>query len=649
LLCASSSYDLPHRVHDAHIYPIIAPNGSTIIIYGYDDGITIVWRGGRPFKKSSARQAKPKEPEIIMIDDSDDEPAQIPADEFDNDEAEFDEEEPYDRVVHTETIQIDSPVLHLEVPKINLELNGATQYSIPSFLREKLVVAVACADSSVRLLNMTLSPTRNSGRRSIEEISIVESQQSPFTVSRGLAMTWTAQQRTGSSHEADNNLPEWSLLVATHSARAGARLAVYQIALVDDGAKIDGEAVNLIQEEYLQSHMTRISFNSAPYPAQQHSQLLLAVAGAVRIYEPCPRKRYGQQAPAQGSWLASFYVPFQTSDSTIRCVALGQRSHVLDARWICNGQAVMVLLQDGQWGLWDIEGIAPEASKPSKRGNFNASSSSAGVSGGGVTRFTLQGYVGESSKAKAGKFNLSNGQGTAKEAKKLTPMTPSTRKVKQQALFTAPDPLSKMTGLPQGGISVEFIAPTKTGSRPDDSVVIWYGNALYSVPSVFSYWQRIANGSSDNNSLNRIEGFSTSNETITNVSQAPSRLQQTSVLSSQRDILVSAEHRLLMLTPAQSALQKEGPVKRLFATEAASNGARSTGNAMDFDEGDVMRFDQDMLSKGQLDIGGLDRMLSGMNGGNDSVFGTGTGRNGGGLFGDLAQSKTRRVGFAAGF
>jgi len=79
--------------------------------------------------------------------------------------------------------------------------------------------------------------------------------------------------------------------------------------------------------------------------------------------------------------------------------------------------------------------------------------------------------------------------------------------------------------------------------------------------------------------------------------------------------------------------------------------------------------DQDALSKGQLDLGGLDRMLSGMNGigsgsfsrqgngnGNGGLFGNGSfGRQGNGsgnLFGNgngIDAGRTRRVGFKAGY
>src|SRR5215469_11219659 len=49
LTILTRSYTLPHRVFAAKPYPVLSPNGSAIFIYGYENGIRIIWRGGRPF------------------------------------------------------------------------------------------------------------------------------------------------------------------------------------------------------------------------------------------------------------------------------------------------------------------------------------------------------------------------------------------------------------------------------------------------------------------------------------------------------------------------------------------------------------------------------------------------------------------------
>ena len=77
-------YELSHRIHGAQIYPVKAPNGSTIILYGHETGVGVIWRGGRPLK-AQVEAPTPKQPprkptrvngnysDVVMIIDSDDE------------------------------------------------------------------------------------------------------------------------------------------------------------------------------------------------------------------------------------------------------------------------------------------------------------------------------------------------------------------------------------------------------------------------------------------------------------------------------------------------------------------------------------------------------------------------------------------------
>jgi len=97
-------YELPHRVHKAVIYPIKAPTGSTVILYGHETGVGVVWRGGRPLKKNAPPPKEPAKPanvngtsnDAIMIIDSDDEepakaaPQQPQEAEFEDEDEELD-------------------------------------------------------------------------------------------------------------------------------------------------------------------------------------------------------------------------------------------------------------------------------------------------------------------------------------------------------------------------------------------------------------------------------------------------------------------------------------------------------------------------------------------------------------------------------
>lgn len=645
------------------MYPTTAPNGSAIIIYGHQRGITIIWRGGRPFRNTPKQSQGSKKNAVAIVDD-DDESTQSQENgllDFDDEELEFNPENPFDKVVHTEEIQLDNEVLRIAIPNIPSDITARTEYSMPPVLGQKIIIAAACADGSVRLFSLGVTPNRRADSRGLDELSVVDAQLSSLAISQGLSLTWTGRQRLNSAHGEEESPPDWSFLLANHTSVAGGVLSVYHIALARNGAALGrSDAVTLLQEETVQNPRGAISFSSSHYPSRRHTQLLVATAGAIRLYEPLPRTKYHhhQQQSQPGSWLASFHVPFESCDpATVSRWTFGQRSHILDAQWTSDGQCVIVLLGDGQWGLWDIEGIAPESSKPAKRGNTFASSS--GISGGGITRFALRGFVGEHAAALAAKFDVSSGQGSIKESKKLTPMTPNTRRVKQQALFSGPTATSTLTALSIGGISVSRVPANKDGSRADDSIILWYENTLYAIPSLLSHWQRAANGSSDSSSLTALPGFSSYNEDIISVSQAfspstrPSSSSTRPTTSIQHDVIISTSHRLLLLCPSRPTPQTpDGAVRRLFASDISEAQPDTTASIdMDVDEEDVMRLDQDMLSKGQLDLGGLDRMLSGMNAGGKVGFGVGAGtRASGDLFGNGGtQSRTRRVGFAAGF
>jgi len=518
----------------------------------------------------------------------------------------------------------------------------------------------------------------------VNEIVVIDAQSNPAAVSQGSSLTWTGKQHLRTAHGEEERPPEWSFLIANYTFLAGGVLSVYQVNLNERGAGFARSGgVTQIQEEYLQHQVDAVSFNTSQYPSRRHTQILVATAGAVRVYEPCPKTRllHHQTQSQQGSWLISLHVPFESPSNQ---QTIGKRSRILDARWALDGQCILALLGDGQWGVWDIEGTAPITSDSTRR--VTTSSSSSGVSGGGITRFALRGYIGDNAALNAAKLDLNSIHHSSKEAKKLTPMTPNTRKLKQQALFTGPRSTTHFPGLPRGGISISALPSSKEGAKPDDAVVLWYEHGLYAIPSLQKHWQRVINGTGKISSLERVRDFSTYSEEITNVSQAPlpaafSNVHSTSAIAGiQQDIVVSTDHRLLMLCPERLTPQTQSSaVRRLFGT--ASGGQEDTGDAgnlMDLDEEDVMRMDQDMLSKGQLDLGGLDRMLSGMDGIGSGSFsrlgnGGGNGGGGGGLFGNGSNGgfgrqgngggngslfgngnggdagRTRRVGFKAGY
>ena len=122
------SYELPHRIHSAQIYPVIAPNGSTVIVYGHDRGLRILWRGGRRRKEDAQSARRPRRNgtasggDVIVIDDDDEEPqqnAQSEQSNFEEDEDEQDPDCPYPGVIQAVDLDLDAEVLHLAIPPVS--------------------------------------------------------------------------------------------------------------------------------------------------------------------------------------------------------------------------------------------------------------------------------------------------------------------------------------------------------------------------------------------------------------------------------------------------------------------------------------------------------------------------------------------------
>jgi hypothetical protein len=81
LTCLRSSYELPHRIHTAKAYPIKSSNGSSVIIYGHEQGVKIVWRGGRAFKlpadntAAASKKSNGADNAIVLLDSDDESPS----------------------------------------------------------------------------------------------------------------------------------------------------------------------------------------------------------------------------------------------------------------------------------------------------------------------------------------------------------------------------------------------------------------------------------------------------------------------------------------------------------------------------------------------------------------------------------------------
>ncbi|SMR63804.1 unnamed protein product [Zymoseptoria tritici ST99CH_1A5] len=588
------SYELPHRIHCARIYPVTAPNGSTVVIYGYDKGVRVLWRGGRRRKEHDSRTQSSATPngnghshEIISLDNDDDDAADAAEDEYEAEEEEQDADCPYPTIIEDLDIEVGTNVLHVEVPAVHV--SSLT----PSILRKTAIVVIGSSDGTIRILQIPLAPpsegTKDSIARKIGRSQIELS--AGGSVPASLAIKYLpADDSRSDTFAAPKHAPEDQILVASVS-RA---LSIWSVAIGKNGLAAHDDM--LLRRAQMHFPANGVTF----HPSSRLAQVLVTdTSGTARIYDP-HTSRSARRRPATGDsvaepsnapiptgdWIMTYHTAFNSTilPSEVEPVS-PRRKKILDARWVISGKAILTVLEDGEWGIWDVT-TAP----PGKR----------------VEEFTVRGFLGTSST-----LEQSEPAKPKRGASKLAPMTPNTRKTKSEELFAG---TPKMVGVaPPGGISV---APnySRTG-QSDESVVIWYNSEIYSITSMQSFWQRSTTGASGGfgslyaPGLSHITDINLNNELITSVSHFSANTSAgLGQMNTQRDILVSAEHRIIALQTIRPA---SSVGRTLFQQPAEVATAK----------------DQQMLDAGAMDLDAMDRMLDDMAGG--------------------AATTTRKVGFAS--
>ncbi|KAG5974831.1 hypothetical protein E4U55_008036 [Claviceps digitariae] len=482
------TYNLSRRVNDVQTYPIQSPQGATIFIYGHENGVTIVWRGGRRFKPSKSKQDVEKKQngasndDAVMLIDSDDEqpPAEAQAAQKFVDEPQFEDEieqGPYPEIVQTLDLSLGTAVLHVAVmPLTGGNTINDSQSAAGSLLSQKIVLAVSCVTSDVYVITVPLTPPSpeskareqlrsgllagQAGSGAWGESIILLSGQRKY--SNGLAISLI----TPKDSEPRSKSPR--AVVAACSRQASGSLILWDVPL--DLTASPSRPIEPFQTEFLPQPLSSISFNPI------HTSQLLTVSShhAVRIYDYAvsslpPDPDATGPFPSQGSWLLSLYQPFARPTAS--------RKPILDAVWISHGRAVFALLADGMWGVWDVDGVSP-----STPGASMASKLKSGLTGAALTNFNISGYV-------EGTGSLRSIAIQQKESHngEFAPMTPHTRRQVTASLSSAttPDRLAAV----QGGLKVIYLPP-KGKTLQDESLVMWIGGIEHVcvIPVVAQFW-----------------------------------------------------------------------------------------------------------------------------------------------------------------
>ncbi|KAI1087984.1 hypothetical protein F5B19DRAFT_496834 [Rostrohypoxylon terebratum] len=490
------TYNLPRHIHAVQTYPVLSPQGATILIYGHENGVTLVWRGGRKFKAEVVKEAErgptgkqngqPPEDAVMIIDSDEEDAAPAKGTPVFVDRPQFeeavDEDAPYPEIVQTLDLEFGTAVLHLAALPLTPCTAEDAAWGGMEILKDRMVFAASCATREVFLITLPLVPPSplSKARAELQESLLAGK---AGNGKWGETMTLLAGQIKGSDNLAmtlvrsktsleRNKSTERSrsgsrapprVVVAAHSPEASGALRLWDVPL-EESSKT-GQRIEPFQTEFLPKPLTSISFNPT------HSTQLLCNASpeAVRIYDYAlpsmpPDDLSEGPFPSQGSWIISFHPPFSRPYSV--------RKLILAASWIAHGRAIFVLLGDGQWGIWDIDGVSPQG--PALFGK-----PASGIRGDALTEFNVTGYVEGTSPLRNPASQRNSGGGSD-----FVPMTPHSRR---DALATTQGP-ERLASV-KGGVVVTSL-PASTTTAADESIALWIGGPehIFVIPGVLKFW-----------------------------------------------------------------------------------------------------------------------------------------------------------------
>lgn len=544
----------------------------------------------------------------VMIIDSDEDsaPSEMRRDErpeysFETEESEIDPAHPFESIIRHVDVPLGSTVLDLAVPHILPDTARSSLDPFPPILNKSIIVAAVCADFSTRVVALPLVPPHPDqidpstwGIQTISINGLVSHQDIP----RGVSLTFTCQ--VGGDIEGNANKEQWDLLVATHSAEASGLLLVYRIPVLESTDKegkysLLNDYIEPFQRCYLPTPAKKIAFNPSPYPSVRHSTLLVAFDNAcVKIYscfstKPSKASRMNtgskgriETGDLEGKWLITLYPGFTQSPS-----GMASRKSIVDSEWVLGGRAVMALLADGEWGVWDIEGEGPGSVK----GPLERQSSVQGVTGGALTAFSVSGRILNSFPAN---------RSSVEPRPKFAPMTPSTKRLREDTLFREASPGDSSSMSLCGEISV-FQTNSSRDPLPDESILFRHDAQSAVIPSLLSLWRNAVRTTGTIDSSNRcrvstIQDVDFLGERFRSIGHLPAASRHSQETNRRAfDILVTAEHRIILLAPRLTGMETNANLAAPVMTENTS-----------------MDTDQLRLRRGELDVGGMDRLLSGM-------------------------------------
>ncbi len=500
-------YNLNRRVHCVKAYPVLSPQGANIVIYGHENGIAVMWRGGRRLKDAKKPDKKPpaKSSSVMILDSDDDDNGDAAATSsatafvdkpvFEDTSAATDAGEGgFPEVVQTLDLALNQAVLSIAVLPL---APCAAQDAEPSLLQTHMVFAITCrATADVFVATLPLTPPSHEsktrpqlrasnsllsgslGRGAFGDVLIPLGGQSRRC--EGVAMALARNSITGASStsgaRSSSSHSLTRVVVAAHGREASGTLRLWDVPVGARRTSASDRPIEPFQTEYLPNPLTCVAFN----PTQPTQLLAVDPQRAVRLYDytipaiPADDMSEGP-FPLQGSWLLSLYPPFARGSPTTAA-----RKPIVAAAWIARGHAILALLADGQWGVWDID---RNSSASSGSGAFGVGSTTTGVRGAALTAFSISGQL-------EGTTPLRNSVAAPRRSLEgeFMPMTPHTRRDVLATVFGAG--VERLVST-VGGVEVIAQRTLRGSAAGKESVVLWLGGADYTVaviPDVSRFW-----------------------------------------------------------------------------------------------------------------------------------------------------------------
>ena len=560
-----------------------------------------------------------------MIIDSDDEnqtPVEIDGPDDSSFDAQNDPSNTRGSIIQTLDLYLGTDVLQISCLRLPANADRSILDSLPRLVSEKILIVLACSDFSVRLLTIPINPPSNEKKARSElkkdlslatcgrgfwgeTMIVLSSGVQHKSASQGVTVAVTphsfelSDETFRGHYESDNETKqrtmsrsksrsrtrrpssdnfEWDLLVAANFTDASGLLMIYRIPFTSNSLDLDSNPKLRLpwRVQHLSSPAQAIEFNSSLFPASRHSAILIAERqGIVRVLDCQP-----QVNTETNAWLVSLYTEFETNEDGIP-----RRKQILGATWTLGGKAIAVLLSNGQWGIWDLEGVGPKRS-PSD----NAPSLAARL-----TTFSLGGLVSSSLSRDSSKASKTNTQ----RFSRLAPMTPGTRKMRQETLFTSTSPTRQGQGSSLGGLSAFPADKGFHGRRDDESLLFWHGDCVVVIQSLLTYWQRVLResgdvfGSNARTHLRELNNVKVKGEIKNTVSAMPKLHPSQSIapVTLPDSILVTGEYCLVIIAP---------PITKAKKVVQAEHGRGSLSGV------------QHLLARRELDVDGIDQLLDEM-------------------------------------